>query len=368
MSNDIKISIIIPVYNVEKYLKQCLDSIINQTFIDFECICVNDDSTDNSLNILQEYAKKDKRIKIISQKNTGVAMARNTGLSVATGDYILFIDSDDFIDNNFCEVLYNDAKKYNCDISFAERFDFDNNIKKKWSASKILGITKNFEINNSNRFFYFYKFLIICSSVGKLIRRELIKTNNILFYNTRRAEDKPFSSLLALYVNSIYANNTVYYHYRLNNNRSLSKSMELTVKADLENLKILKKDIINRRKDDYSIIKIIDLAVCDILFGYFDIWNAGTLSRCSIKATKEIFQLTKNDYFTFFNLKDILNDCDNKIIKTKYNLFCFALKYNIYLLPKIVRVLRNIPRNIFRIFGYNKYILNHYMIDENTKL
>ena len=67
MSNDIKISIIIPVYNVEKYLKQCLDSIINQTFIDFECICVNDGSTDNSLNILQEYADKEKRIKIISQ-------------------------------------------------------------------------------------------------------------------------------------------------------------------------------------------------------------------------------------------------------------------------------------------------------------
>ena len=169
MSNDIKISIIIPVYNVEKYLKQCLDNIIKQIFTDFECICVNDGSTDSSLKILQEYASKDNRFKIINQENKGLAESRNIGLSVAIGDYVLFIDSDDFIDNNFCEVLYNDAKKYNCDVCFAERFDFDNNIKKKASVSKFLNTITKLEINNSNRFFYFYKFIILCSIFGKLI-------------------------------------------------------------------------------------------------------------------------------------------------------------------------------------------------------
>ena len=109
MNNNISISIVVPVYNVEKYLRQCLDSIINQTFKDFECICVNDGSTDKSLSILQEYANKDNRIKIIPQKNIGLAGARNTALSVASGKYVLFVDSDDYIDINLCEALYKDA-------------------------------------------------------------------------------------------------------------------------------------------------------------------------------------------------------------------------------------------------------------------
>jgi glycosyltransferase involved in cell wall biosynthesis len=82
-----KISIIIPVYNAEKYLRQCLDSIFYQTFQDFECICVNDESTDSSLTILEEYAREDKRFKIISQKNKGVSAARNTGLNNAFSQY-----------------------------------------------------------------------------------------------------------------------------------------------------------------------------------------------------------------------------------------------------------------------------------------
>jgi len=100
------ISIIIPVYNVEKYLRQCLDSIVSQTFTDFECICVNDGSTDNSLSILQEYANKDKRLKIVSQKNEGNYSARNRGIKLSNSEYITFIDSDDWIENNYLEKLY----------------------------------------------------------------------------------------------------------------------------------------------------------------------------------------------------------------------------------------------------------------------
>ena len=93
-----KISVIIPCYNVEKFLKQCLDSVCGQTLKDIEIICVNDASTDKSLNILKQYAKKDKRIKIIDlQKNSGLSVARNTGIKHATGDFIGFIDSDDYV-------------------------------------------------------------------------------------------------------------------------------------------------------------------------------------------------------------------------------------------------------------------------------
>ena len=88
----VQVSIIVPVYNVEKYLSKCLESLINQTLKDIEIICVNDGSTDNSLSILKEYANKDSRIKIIDKQNEGVSVARNTGIEVATGEYLMFVD------------------------------------------------------------------------------------------------------------------------------------------------------------------------------------------------------------------------------------------------------------------------------------
>lgn len=122
-----KVSVIIPVYNVEAYLKQCLDSVINQTLDDIEIICINDGSTDSSLNILQEYAKKDKRIVIINQKNTGLSNARQRGMDICQGEYVAHIDSDDFIELNFLQSLYTVAKNQNADISVSTIKFFDNN-------------------------------------------------------------------------------------------------------------------------------------------------------------------------------------------------------------------------------------------------
>lgn len=114
-----KISIIVPVYNTETFLEKCLTSLINQTLSDIEIICINDGSTDNSLAILEKYAKEDSRIKIITQENSGQSVARNNGIKNATGEYIGFIDSDDYIDINFYEKLYNAAKNNDADISCA---------------------------------------------------------------------------------------------------------------------------------------------------------------------------------------------------------------------------------------------------------
>ena len=94
-----KVSVIIPVYNVEKYLRQCLDSVINQTLKDIEIICVDDGSTDNCPNILDEYAAKDARIKIIHKKNEGYGKAMNVGISHASGEYIGIVEPDDYIDS-----------------------------------------------------------------------------------------------------------------------------------------------------------------------------------------------------------------------------------------------------------------------------
>ena len=143
----LKISVIIPVYNVEKYLARCLDSLLAQTFTDFEAICVNDGSPDGSANILSEYAKKDSRIKVITQENQGLSGARNSGLKVATGDYIYFLDSDDCIHPQTLEIAYHFITEHNADMVC---FDFAKNTENAIPAITPLKIADiNFEITNN---------------------------------------------------------------------------------------------------------------------------------------------------------------------------------------------------------------------------
>ena len=116
------ISVIIPVYNVEKYLSACMDSVLAQTFRDFEAICVDDGSKDNSLKILNEYAQKDDRIRVVTQQNEGVSVARDAGLELAKGQYIYFMDSDDVLHPELLETVYYFAKKFDVDLV---SFDFE---------------------------------------------------------------------------------------------------------------------------------------------------------------------------------------------------------------------------------------------------
>ena len=109
------ISVIVPIYNVEKYINRCIDSIIEQTYTNLEIILVDDGSTDNSGSICDEYAKKDNRIKVIHKENGGVSSARNVGLDTAIGQYITFVDSDDYIEKKYCEILLKTLKKQKAD-------------------------------------------------------------------------------------------------------------------------------------------------------------------------------------------------------------------------------------------------------------
>ena len=123
------VSVIVAVQNVEDYLDDCLTSLLNQTFTDMEIICVNDGSTDNSLNILNGYASKDDRIKVFSKENGGPGPARNYGLDHACGEYVFFLDSDDWLDLNAIKILYEKAKADDLDllIFLAENFDDNHN-------------------------------------------------------------------------------------------------------------------------------------------------------------------------------------------------------------------------------------------------
>jgi len=165
-----KVSVIVPVYNTEKYLERCIRSIMNQTYSHLEIICINDGSSDDSLNILQCLKKEDKRILIIDQQNKGVGEARNIGIDVSTGDYISFVDSDDVIDENYFEILLKKAVNYNLDIVGSNICAISNN-----------GIVYPFEkqisdsiLTNNQTIRDYLNFKISPAVWGKLYRRDLI--------------------------------------------------------------------------------------------------------------------------------------------------------------------------------------------------
>lgn len=194
MQNQPSFSVIICTYNGEKYLKECLDSVINQTLQNIEIVCANDGSIDNSLNILKEYANEDDRIKIIDHTNVGLATSRNRALKVITGEYCAFVDSDDIIDKNMLFELYNYAKENNLDmLSFSGyKFNEENEYidNKYWNFAYLP--------KDWNKKVFTYKdclpFLheMAVSSCLTVYKTEFIKKNNLTFPDGLVYEDNIF--------------------------------------------------------------------------------------------------------------------------------------------------------------------------------
>ena len=192
MQEEVKISIIIPVYNVEKYLHECLDSIINQTFKDLEIICVDDGSTDKSSEILEEYEQKDKRFTVISQPNKGVSAARNRGMQQAKGKYIMFVDSDDWLAHNACEQAYKAATGNDCDMLLFSHNKFTDQT--CTSDGRLQDLYIELE-GKSTTFNQSAENLIFTPSQpwGKLYKVEFLKKHNLKFpINIQYGEDRVF--------------------------------------------------------------------------------------------------------------------------------------------------------------------------------
>ena len=197
-----KVSVIIPVYNVESYLPRSLDSVINQTLKDIEIICINDGSTDNSLDILKEYASKDKRIKIIDLAvNQGVANARNIGLENVKGEYVGFVDPDDYIDLNFYEELYKKAQETNADIVKCEFITIETDGSRKKSIS-------NFRIQTISKFCFSNEY------TSAIYKSSLIFGNNITFpTDIIVGEDSVFLHKVVIKAKRINLISNVFYYY-----------------------------------------------------------------------------------------------------------------------------------------------------------
>lgn len=202
-----KVSIIVPVYKVEKYLCKCIDSILAQTLKQFELILIDDGSPDNSPKICDEYEKKDTRIKVIHQKNAGVSAARNAGLDIAKGEYIGFVDSDDWIEPNTYEIAYNTALEKNADIV---QWDFVFDYSSGKSTEKKLGVDGFFELAKDSSYFY-------GGMCHKLVAKRVIDSENIRFpLGLKYAEDRCFGIDCFLVAKNTYHIAKVLYHYCVN--------------------------------------------------------------------------------------------------------------------------------------------------------
>ena len=208
------ISIIVPVYNSEKYLKKCLNSIMNQTYKQLEIIIINDGSTDNCLNIIQELQKIDSRIILIDKKNNGVSSARNDGIKKATGKYIMFIDSDDWIETDYIETMYNYAESKKLDVC-RTGFTIDRNDEPCEEVSYINDSNINIDLKKTKEIFI--DTTLFHSACVQLIKRNCVLDNNIYFdEDILYEEDLIFNIKLYKVINKLDYINCCKYHYTAN--------------------------------------------------------------------------------------------------------------------------------------------------------
>lgn len=175
------ISVIVPVYNVEKVLYHCIDSILNQSFVDFEILLVNDGSTDNSGRICDKYAEKDTRVKVIHKQNGGVSSARNAGIEAAQGEYICFVDSDDYLESNYLKELIETKKKYpdfdNVWCGFQTVEDYYNNNKKAYDVER----DNDYSFSDLNSIMDLFEKWFVQMPWNKLYKTKTIVENSIVF-------------------------------------------------------------------------------------------------------------------------------------------------------------------------------------------
>ena len=347
-----KVSIIVPVYNAEKYLERCINSLKNQTLKEIEIILVDDFSSDSSLDICQSASAEDARIKVIHKENEGAGMARNAALKIATGEYIGFVDSDDFVEINMFETLYDKAKKYNSDLvmsgvlfvdgnMFSESgeclrkvyFDKDTHFESEEELKKlrmgIVGATPE-DFDDSKYGMSIWK---------NLFRHEIIKQNNITFESEREmlSEDALFMIDYISCINKATGINEAFYNY-CRNGESISKGYK---KDRFQKSLVFISEVQKRFKKD------IEPYEYQIYIERF--WQA----MCRVICSQEIMHaMDKGIKYTV--LKERLKDvCTHSLtIRTLKSypigklpfgqrVFAYAMKYRFYFILKLLVGLRS---------------------------
>lgn len=276
----IKISIIVPVYNMEKYLEKCLDSLVNQTLKEIEIIVINDGSKDNSINILKQYAKKYKNIKIYDHDNQGISKTRNFGIEKAKGEYIAFIDSDDYVDTRMFEVMYERAKKDNLDIVVCDYYNYYEN-RNEIEKFKIVDFEDTTISKDKSLIFQ-----INPSPWNKIYRKDLFKIKKYRFPIGIKYEDLGYVPILLTEANKIGKVNIPLNYYLIRGNSETTTIDERV----------------------FDIFKILD-----ILYEYF--------KKKNMENSKEVEFLFISK-LTMYNLQQKLNTnkkCANEFINKSFD-------------------------------------------------
>ncbi len=325
--SDVKVSILVPICNVEAFLPECLDSLVQQTLEDIEIICINDGSKDNSLDIIQKYAKQDKRIVVIDKTNSGYGDSMNLGLEKARGQYIAIVESDDFAELDMMETLYNVAEKHDLQVvksKFKYYWESDNIKKSTWPQEVIQANIENKVISGEE---YPEICLIIPTIWSAMYRRDFLFDNNIRFLPTPGASYQDTS--FAFKTSAMAKRFMLIDYYSINYRQTNSNSSIRTVNKE----KILaigkEHSEIRRFIDSKSIGKNFITVANRCLLGGIE-WN---ISRISGDILDDYVNMECNQFPAVFKSKDNIYRFDDLYKGAK--LVFYAVYYNIPLLLKL---------------------------------
>ncbi|MFJ7680009.1 glycosyltransferase family 2 protein [Peribacillus sp. NPDC097198] len=331
----LKVSIIVPIYNAEKYLSQCVESLVCQTYTNIEIILINDGSTDNSSTICEMFAQNDNRIRTIHQQNKGLSGARNAGIEVSSGDFIMFVDSDDWIESNTCEEAVKYSQTFNADIVF---WSYTREYSDTALVKKVINTKNDVEIfNKSEVKFKLHRRIMgliedemrypenmdsLVTAWSKLYRRNILKNNEIEFIDTRiiGTEDALFNLYaFGFCERAVYINKELY-HYRKTNLNSITKVQQADLYEKWKNLFIYMKRYIEINSLEEIYTTALNNRICLSIVGLgLNILNSNHSTRNRITLLSDILN---DELYTsaYANLK-------LKHFDLKWRIFFFLAKY-----------------------------------------
>lgn len=326
------ISIIIPVYNVEKYLEDCLNSVLNQSNQNFEIVCINDGSTDRSLDVLKNYTSKDIRIKVVSQENKGLSAARNRGIKEAIGDYIFFLDSDDWLEPNTLQILQRNITDEDLICFNGRRYFEDGTIEKS-----DYGITEN----NLSGWVYYNKYALmntkfsfVCS-VLRIYKRDYLLNNNLYFKEGIYHEDNLFTPFAFYYAKKVKAIPDILYVYRI---RSGSITQSLNYKKIEDKIHIANELLMFfSTKNDIN-TSVVFKEIADTVFGQLHL-------ACELKQEDKVpylFGLLKHDLFFKIRLSPLNKLMYKYLMQNNLNVFIKVYRFKTFTLARLNRLFRKL--------------------------
>lgn len=321
------ISVIVPIYNAEKYLKRCIESIINQTYKNMEIILINDGSKDNSKKICNEFLEKDCRIKLINKENEGVSAARNYGINVAIGKYISFVDADDWLEKNFLLEMYNKLKEYNVDyVTCGYNRAYDNCV-------KMLNNDLKEELVSPNE--YIIKILNVQNGYGfahmKLIRKNAI--GNIRFNtNISVGEDAFFNIQLCKKIDKFLIYNKALYNYYFNQNSVVRNYDKNYCNKYLNSMNLMNSYIRNNYLDSEVIQNLYNYIAYHILLICVNYCYHPENNNKSIKLIREVCNIEL--------FKKSIKNSNYKNLSITRKVSLFSLKNRLYVIMALICIIR----------------------------